>query len=238
MKRPKVITFDAGHTLVYANFNEFNRLAKKYYGQSFTTDQLKEAELRIRYGKTNGKNTVLKGLPLPGVTTFFSGGLICELVPDCASDTVTLLRFLKACEPVQDSWFKTLGPGVIPCLEALHAKGFRLWVLSNANGTVEQNIEDAGIRAYFNHVIDSGLVGFEKPDARIFQYVFELARIQPDELMHIGDSLQADVHGAMNAGAQAALFDPDFRVPPGTLPSHVPHFRSLRAFADSFCPAE
>lgn len=211
MKRPRVISFDAGHTLVYANFDEFNQLAKKYYGQSFTADQLKEAELRTRYNKTNGKSTVLKNLPLPDVTTFFSGGLI---------------------------WFKTLGSGVIPCLETLRAKGFRLLVLSNANGTVEQNIKDAGIRAYFEHVVDSGLVGFEKPDPRIFQHVCELARIGPDELLHIGDSVPADVRGATNAGAQAALFDPDFRVPSGSLPPHVPHYRSLLHFAASFCPAE
>lgn len=234
MKRPKVITFDIGHTLVFPLHDEFIRLVTKHFGQTFTAAQVKEADCLLRYTNDDTIAKALRGLPL----TFYSGGLICELIPECLSDRPTLLRFLKECEPVQDGWFETLGPGAIPCLEMLRTKDFRLWVLSNAHGKVRNNLKVTGIEGFFEDVADSGLVGFEKPDIRIFQYIYEKARIKPHELLHIGDSVYADVHGALNAGSQATLYDPDFRVPPGTVPPHVPHFRSLPDFAASFCPAE
>lgn len=238
MKRPKMISFDVAHTISFPRHDVFICLAEEHFGQRFTAAQIKEADYRVRYMNVDQIAKTLQGLLLPDITTIYSCGLICELMPRCLDDMPTLINFLKACKPVQDDWFKTLGPETIPCLEMLKAKGFRLGVISNANGKVKVNLADTGADKYFDVVADSGQVGFEKPDPRIFQYVFELARIRPDELLHIGDSMQADVCGAMNAGAQAALFDPDFRVPPGSLPPHVPHYRSLLHFAASFCPAK
>ncbi|MFA6099530.1 MAG: HAD-IA family hydrolase [Patescibacteria group bacterium] len=238
MKRPKVITFDIGHTLVFPLHDEFICLAEKHFGRTFSAVQVKEADCLLRYTNDDGIAKALRDLPLPSVTTFYSGGLICRLLPKCLDDMSILLYFLKACEPTQDSWFTHLIKDAVPCLETLRNKGFRLGVISNANGKVRRNLVATGVDKYFEFVADSGRVGFEKPDPRIFQHVYALAGIQPDELLHIGDSVSSDVHGALNAGSQAALYDPDYRVPFGILPPHVPHFRSLPDFAASFCPAD
>ncbi|MDD5726335.1 MAG: HAD-IA family hydrolase [Patescibacteria group bacterium] len=238
MKRPKVITFDIGHTLCFPRFEDFIQFLKKHYDVNLKATDLREADRRIRYVNGRESPKALKDLPIPGVSVVYSGSLISELLPHRLNETQTLVRFLKDCMPVQDSWFSVMPEDAIPCLEMLQAKGFRLGIISNANGKVIQNLTVAGINQYFDFVVDSGLLDFEKPDARIFRHACELAGIKPDRLLHIGDSVRSDVLGAMNAGSQAALYDPDFRVHQGVLPPHVPHFRSLRAFADSFCPAE
>jgi putative hydrolase of the HAD superfamily len=238
MKRPKVITFDVGHTLIFPCFEEFMRFVEKHFCVKLTMAELSEADKRIRYANGHASRKDLQDPPLPGVTIFYSGGLISELLPHRLNEAKTLVSFLKDCMPAQDSWFSVLTKDAIPCLEMLQTKGFRLGVISNAHGKVLQNLTEAGVDKYFEFVVDSGLVGFEKPDARIFQYACELAGIHPSELLHIGDSVRSDVFGALGTGSQAALYDPDFRVHQGILPAQIPHFRSLRAFAESFCPAE
>ena len=57
-------------------------------------------------------------------------------------------------------------------------------------------------------VIDSALVGYEKPDPRIFAAALERTGADPDRTLHIGDLYHADVVGARTAGIHALLLDP------------------------------
>ena len=61
----------------------------------------------------------------------------------------------------------------IETLEELRRLGYRLGVISNADGRVEALLESLGLRSQFEFVIDSGLVGVEKPDPRIFHMGLE-----------------------------------------------------------------
>ena len=60
-------------------------------------------------------------------------------------------------------------------LEELRRRGFRLAVISNADGRVEALLEQVGLRSPFEFVIDSQVVGLEKPDPRIFRLGLERA---------------------------------------------------------------
>jgi len=237
MKRPKVITFDIGHTLIFPCFDEFIRLVEKHFGVKFTTEELRRTDSLVRYVNGTGSSVHFQKI-VASQLIYYSGGMVNELLSPRLSDTAAVMNFLEECEPVQDSWFCILTKDAVPCLEMLKAKGFRLGVISNAHGKVMQNVTEAGIDKYLDFVVDSGLVGYEKPDARIFKHVHELAGIRPDELLHIGESVRSDVLGALNVGSQAALYDPDLHVYTGVLPQGTPSFRSLMAFAESFCPAE
>jgi putative hydrolase of the HAD superfamily len=90
-------------------------------------------------------------------------------------------------------------------LQKLRDAGLRLGVVSNSDGRVEEALEAAGLRHYFDVVIDSALVGVEKPDPRIFHAALEALGVAPDEALYVGDLYEVDVVGAEAAGMQAVL---------------------------------
>jgi len=99
-------------------------------------------------------------------------------------------------------------PGVPAALERLHSLGLQLVVVSNADGTVAALFEELGLRHLFEHIVDSGVVGFEKPDSRIFQHALNVSGGTPDRTLHVGDVYDVDVAGARAAGIHALLLDP------------------------------
>jgi FMN phosphatase YigB (HAD superfamily) len=91
-----------------------------------------------------------------------------------------------------------------------HARdmGLVVGVISNSNGSVQRALDEAGLAAYLEFVIDSSVVGMTKPDPRIFELGWRAARTAPEETVYIGDSYFVDVVGARRAGLGAVLFDP------------------------------
>ena len=114
---------------------------------------------------------------------------------------------------------RTLFPDVRPALESL-APDYRLGLLSNGNSRAAA-LGIADLMSFEVFAQDHG--GIEKPDPRIFEIALREAGCEPHELLHVGDSQESDVAGALNAGATPVLLDRD-----GTRlrdPS-VPHIRS------------
>jgi putative hydrolase of the HAD superfamily len=90
-------------------------------------------------------------------------------------------------------------------LARLRAAGLRLGIVSNSDGRVEQALLAAGLREYFDVVIDSSLVGFEKPDPAIFRAALQALGVEPEEALYVGDLYEVDVVGARAAGIDAVL---------------------------------
>ncbi len=99
----------------------------------------------------------------------------------------------------------------LPVLAALRAAGLRIGLVSNSARDVREfalhhALEiDAGISS-FHH-------GRTKPHASIFRAVLDLLEVEPAEALMIGDSIEADVEGALAAGMRAILLDRDRRHP-------------------------
>jgi HAD superfamily hydrolase (TIGR01509 family) len=104
-------------------------------------------------------------------------------------------------------WSRVL-PGVPEALVALRAAGCRLVVVSNSDGSVAQGMVEAGLAPHIDDVVDSTVVGFEKPDPRIFHHALALSRTAPESTAHVGDLYAVDVVGARAAGIHAVLLDP------------------------------
>jgi putative hydrolase of the HAD superfamily len=86
--------------------------------------------------------------------------------------------------------------------------GLRLAVVSNADGSVERGLTTQGLRSHLELVVDSAVVGVEKPDPRIFAHAIATLGCAPDRALHVGDMYFADVAGARSAGIHAILLDP------------------------------
>ncbi len=93
-------------------------------------------------------------------------------------------------------------------LSRLRAAGLRLGIVSNSDGRVEQALAVSGLRDYFDVVIDSSLVGVEKPDPAIFQAALDALGVGPEEALYVGDLYEVDVLGARAAGIEAVLLAP------------------------------
>jgi len=93
-------------------------------------------------------------------------------------------------------------PGTADTLAELKSRGFTLGVVSNADGRVEQFLAHAGLRQHLDFVIDSGVVGVEKPNPQIFRIALERAGAPPQAAVHVGDVYEVDVIGARAAGIE------------------------------------
>jgi putative hydrolase of the HAD superfamily len=111
-------------------------------------------------------------------------------------------------------WTRVI-PGSRAALAALKARGLRLAVVSNADGSVEAQLAADGICQVgpgpgvdVDAVLDSSVVGVAKPDPRIFELALQRLGVAPEQAIHVGDTPAADVDGAAAAGVTAVLVDP------------------------------
>src|SRR5262245_38522695 len=111
-------------------------------------------------------------------------------------------------ENTRDTWWRVMHNGTPAVLETLCARGYTLGVVSNADGRVAASLDACGIAPHFKVVIDSHVVGVEKPDPRIFRLALEACGARADEAVFIGDIYEIDIVGARNAGIRPFLLDP------------------------------
>jgi len=92
-------------------------------------------------------------------------------------------------------------------LAALHAQGVRLACVSNAEGSVAAELDRSGLGQWFEVVIDSAIVGVEKPDPRIFAVALDQLGLSPADCLYVGDMVSVDMAGARSAGLGAYHLD-------------------------------
>ncbi len=97
------------------------------------------------------------------------------------------------------------GEQALATLRELSRRGFRLGVVSNADGRVRALLDAAGLSPFLEVVIDSAEAGFEKPDPRIFHAATGALGLEPAECVYVGDIYEFDVVGARRAGMRAIL---------------------------------
>jgi putative hydrolase of the HAD superfamily len=106
-------------------------------------------------------------------------------------------------------------PQAIHSLWSLSKAGYALAVVSNAFGTVAKDLERLGICSIADEtmprvgvVIDSHVVGLEKPDPRIFDLALAAIGVEPSRRVYVGDTVKFDVLGAQAAGLHPVHIDP------------------------------
>lgn len=84
-----------------------------------------------------------------------------------------------------------------PVLDQLN-KDYQLLLLTNGAPSLQQTKLELTpeIANYFNHIIISGDFGYGKPDAKIFEFALEKAKVPADQVIMIGDNLMTDILGA------------------------------------------
>ncbi|MDX1442141.1 MAG: HAD-IA family hydrolase [Gammaproteobacteria bacterium] len=115
---------------------------------------------------------------------------------------------------------------VMPVLDRLKPD-YTLAAISNGNACIELT----GLSTHFDFGLSARDVGVMKPGKDIFLRAASEAGVTPDQVLHVGDDIDADVHGALGAGMHAAWLDREGREPV-SLPEHVIRIRDLHALQD------
>ena len=100
-----------------------------------------------------------------------------------------------------------LYPDTRPALEALHARGIRLGVISNFDSRLFGLLDGLGIARFFDPTVISTRAGAAKPDTAIFSHALARHGLVPERAVHVGDSYEMDVLGARAAGLRPVLID-------------------------------
>jgi putative hydrolase of the HAD superfamily len=105
--------------------------------------------------------------------------------------------------------------GAAEGLRAVQDEGYRLAIVSNAHGTMAEHLETheicsatGGPGVAVEIVVDSHLVGIEKPDPRIFAIALDALGLPADRCTYVGDTVYFDVNGARAAGLHPVHLDP------------------------------
>lgn len=97
--------------------------------------------------------------------------------------------------------------GTIELLEYLKPK-YKLHIITNGFATVQdKKINNALLSGYFSTITNSELAGVKKPNSIIFDFAINLAKASKENSIMIGDCLDADINGALNAGLDAIFFN-------------------------------
>ena len=106
-------------------------------------------------------------------------------------------------------------PDVLPALAELRDRGVVLVIASNWDCSLPDWLAPTGILEQVDGVVTSAEVGEAKPSPRVFERALAVARVAPDEALHVGDKVDNDVEGAAAAGVRAVLLQREGEPPPG-----------------------
>ena len=193
-----VVTFDAGQTLVELDLDFLaHRLAERGVDASPAHLAAAAPGAWKRFDELNAAGI---GHPWKQLMTTLLNGA-------GAHDPAPLVEWLWDEQPRANLWRKPIAP-IVELAKDLVARGVRVGVLSNSEGGLRRLLEEIGLAREFHAIIDSGVVGIEKPDPRIFALTLEQLGGRADDAVHIGDSWTADIVGALGAGWRGAIYYP------------------------------
>lgn len=203
----KTVTIDMGNTIVSLNYE----LLKDYIGIIgiiSTSKQIKRAEIVARLKVAS---MVQKGESSESALFFtkyyeeiLSGIGVIEGVQELA---IKLNRLLKNEVKTEDLWSNLLDRSE-EALINFQKIGLKIIVISNSDGTVKKQLIRQGLEKYFDGIIDSYIVGVEKPNPAIFYLAAAKYNFNTKEALHIGDNYYTDIIGAQKAMMYSILLDP------------------------------
>lgn len=213
-ERPRLdaVLLDAGGTLVRIDYEWVARVVSAL-GHRVDAATLRRGEIegRRRYDASAGR--VLEpdeDHPTLGssgdVGAYVIGMLEGAGVPAALHAPIEAALHERQAEPI--GLWSRVAEGAPRALEGLRALGLRLAVVSNSDGRAEAHLVHAGVRDGIEFVVDSQIVGIEKPDPGIFRIALERMAVPASRSLYVGDLLSVDERGASDAGMHAVTLDP------------------------------
>jgi FMN phosphatase YigB (HAD superfamily) len=194
----KTIFFDVGNTLLFPNRERIHEpLSQRGYQPA--PDLLRDLERRTK----NQFDTMMttNGSTDHSFWWMFYSQLLAEIGLHDDGVRDQLVSGIR-----QSANWDIIRPGTLDHLREIGGR-YRIAVISNADGQIEQVLRRCGIADCFLTITDSGHVGYEKPHPEIFRQALKSMSAKPEESLYVGDVYSVDYLGATGAGMQAILMD-------------------------------
>jgi putative hydrolase of the HAD superfamily len=198
------LIFDLYGTLVDIHTEEDHTVWEKtalyfgYYGAHYTGAELQAAfqsAMSARKAKAGQDYECFPDLPFePVMTELFRAKGVTENADALGINAAQLFRICS-------TDYIRLYPHVTDALTALRQKGYRLWLLSNAQRVFTAfELNALGLAPYFDGIYISSDFSCRKPDIRFFTALLQEQKLDPEKCLMIGNDLDTDIAGAKNAG--------------------------------------
>jgi len=197
------VLFDAGGTLVHLDYFFLHKELRQA-GIRVTRRAVRRAEYAAKIAVDRRVLGSARDTDETRRQPYFAA-LLDQLGVDTPTAAQLLQRFEAA--HIQDNLWRVMLPSTPRILRELRDRGLILGVVSNADGRIAAILRQCGIEQFFQVMIDSHLVGVEKPDPRIFHLALARAQARPEQAIFIGDIYGVDVLGAERAGIRPLLLD-------------------------------
>ena len=201
------VTFDYGQTLAELD-HDFLALRVSELGGVLDPGAARTAHIAAwdAYGaaKTLGHE---KAWQLMMVTFLRAGGARPAVGDPEPHYAEALAKKLWDAQPTRNLWRKRI-PGMFELVRELVGNGVPVGIISNSEGRLAELLAELGEEKPFRVIVDSGRVRVDKPNPRIFQLAADGLHVELSRIVHVGDAWEADVIGAVNAGARAVWFAP------------------------------
>jgi putative hydrolase of the HAD superfamily len=192
------IFFDVGNTLLFPNRERIHAPLAEH-GFKPMPDHLCDLERRT-------KNQFDTMMTRSGSTDHsFWWMFYSRLLAEIGFQEDTVLDQLVAGIRDSANW-DIIRPGTAEHIREI-GRRYRIAVISNADGRIEQVLRRCGIADCFLTITDSGNVGYEKPHPEIFRQALNSLQAKPEESLYVGDVYSVDYLGATGAGMRAILMD-------------------------------
>ena len=200
MKKPQMIFFDYGHTLVYEPEQDYLRGARAVLShavknpEGITPERLNEEWSALFSRAVNAMrplDTETDGVKLD-MAIYSAHGLVF----DVDAYELDYLKW-KAAEPIYPM------EGIGALLEELHARGIRTAVISNlsySGRALSRRINETLPGNHFEFILASSECFFRKPSPHIFASALGMAGLSAADAWFTGDDAAADIEGAAGAG--------------------------------------
>lgn len=216
----RAVLFDAGNTLISLDYERLAAGVSAAVGRGVSAGTLRSRAAEAAAALERGTGTDRERASAYLEALFLLAGVRHEELEMVRAEVLRLHQ-------ERHLWIG-VEPGTPGALERLRAGGLRLGVVSNSDGNVDAALAAAGLRPYFEVVVDSTIAGVEKPDPRIFAVALQAMGIAAEDAVYVGDVYEVDVVGARRAGLHPVLLDPhDFHAG-----RDVPTVRSLAELPD------
>jgi putative hydrolase of the HAD superfamily len=205
----EIVFLDAGETILHPHPSFPELFARTCLEHGYTIAP--EEVAPVLYGMVRDMGTVAAeiGVSAPSTTAAGSYALWTHIYRRClvglgiADDSLPDELY----SVFSDSATYRLYPDALPAVDRLRARGYRVGLISNFEGWLEEMLVELQAGDVFEVSVISGLVGVEKPDPRIYEIALEQAGVEPEAAAHVGDSVRLDVEPATSVGIKAVLLD-------------------------------
>jgi putative hydrolase of the HAD superfamily len=204
----KAIFFDAAGTLLYLTRNVGHHYALVGAEIGLTLDAAELDRAFATAWRSMPGRAAIAG-PRENDDKDWWRELVNRVLVDVAPSLKELDRdnfFEIAYEHFAEAGVWELYPEVMEVLENLRPR-FQLAVVSNFDGRLRLILEQLGVSKFFSHIFISSEIGADKPDPEIFLRALHIAKLQPNETLHVGDDPKRDWEAARAAGLEVFLLE-------------------------------